>query len=157
MKFGPSYSPWSNGLNEWNHASADITIKKLMEEHKVALSDSLVKAAAWTHNTLVNKLGYSPLQLVTGQAVTIPGLTTKNLATDSMTDYEVVRRTMENLMRITSEFCESEMRRKLKDCQDIRVNEYQHRCNYVEGDKVWFQPLNGNAWLGQAVVLCQQG
>ena len=46
VKFGPSYSPWCNGLNEQNYASADITIKKLMEEHKVALSDSLVKAAA---------------------------------------------------------------------------------------------------------------
>ena len=26
VRFGPSYSPWSNGLNEHNHASADITI-----------------------------------------------------------------------------------------------------------------------------------
>ena len=27
VKFGPSYSLWSNHLNERNHASADITIK----------------------------------------------------------------------------------------------------------------------------------
>ena len=33
VKFGPSYSLWSNGINERNHASADITIKKLMEQH----------------------------------------------------------------------------------------------------------------------------
>ena len=46
VKFGPSYSPWNIGLNEHNHASADITIKKLMEENKVALSDSLIKATA---------------------------------------------------------------------------------------------------------------
>ena len=110
VKCGPSYSPWSNRLNERNHASVDIMIKKLMEEHKVALSDSLVKAAAWTHNTLVNRFGCSPLQLVTGQAVTIPSLTTGNMATDSMTDSKAVRRTMENLMRITSEFCESNTR-----------------------------------------------
>merc|ERR1712030_9929 len=55
VKFGPSYSPWSNGINERNHASADITIKKLMEEKKMPLTDALVKAAAWTHNTLVNR------------------------------------------------------------------------------------------------------
>ena len=60
VKFGPAYSPWSNGLNERNHASADLTIKKLLEEKKIALNDSLVKAAAWTHNTSVNKLGYTP-------------------------------------------------------------------------------------------------
>ena len=102
VKFEPSYSPWSNGLNERNHASAHITIKKLRHEYKTPLTGSLVKAAAWTHNTSVNKLGYSPLQLVTGQAVLIPGLTTGNEATESMTDSEAVRRTMENLMRITA-------------------------------------------------------
>ena len=104
VKFSPSYSPWSNGLKEHNHASADITIKKVMEENRVALSDSLIKAAAWTHNTSVNRLGYSPLQLVTGQAVMVPGLTTGNIATESMTDSEAVRRTIENLMKIMSEF-----------------------------------------------------
>ena len=46
IMFGPSYSPWSKGINEWNHTSVDITIKKLMEDEKVALSDSLIKAAA---------------------------------------------------------------------------------------------------------------
>ena len=30
VKFGPAFSPWSNGINERNHASADITIKKFM-------------------------------------------------------------------------------------------------------------------------------
>ena len=54
LKFGPAYSSWSNGLNECNHASTDITIKKLMEEKKMALTDSLVKAAAWTHNSSIN-------------------------------------------------------------------------------------------------------
>ena len=90
-----------------------------MEEHKVQLNDSLVKAAAWTQNTSVNKLGYSPLQLATGQAVTIPGLTTGNEARESMTYSEAVWRTIENLIRITSEFRESDMRKKLKDCQNI--------------------------------------
>ena len=98
VKFGPSSSSWSNSLNQRNHASADITIKTLMEEHKVSLSDSLMKAAAWTHNTLVNKLGYSPLQLVTRQAVTVPGLTTGNEGTDIIKDSEAVRRKMENFM-----------------------------------------------------------
>ena len=45
----------------------------------------------------------------------------------------------------------------MKECQDVHVSEYQHRGNYIEGDKVWFQPLNGNAWLRPAVVVCQQG
>ena len=66
LKFGPAYSPWSNGLNERNHASADIAIKKPIEEKKMALNNSLVKAAAWMHNTAINKQGNTPRQLVTG-------------------------------------------------------------------------------------------
>ena len=38
-------------------------VKKLMEDKRVALTDSLVKAAEWTHNMNVNKLGYTPMQL----------------------------------------------------------------------------------------------
>ena len=74
----------------------------------------------------INKLGYSPLQLVTGKAVMVPGLMTGNVATKSMLDSEAVRRIMENLMKITSEFWESDMTKKLKEYQDVRVYEYQH-------------------------------
>ena len=90
VSFGLSYSPWRNGINEQNHASANITIKKLMEEQKTPLTDSLVKAASWCYNTSINKLGFSPLQHVTGKAVTLPGLMTGIMATKSMTDAKAV-------------------------------------------------------------------
>ena len=45
-----------------------------MEKMNIPLTDSLVKAAAWTHNTSINKLSFSTLQLVTGKTETIPGL-----------------------------------------------------------------------------------
>ena len=128
-----------------------------MGEKKVSLSSSMVKAAAWTHNTSVNKLRYSPLQLVTGKAVTIPGLTTGNLTSESMSDSEAVQKTMENLTRIISEFREADMCQKLKDCQKLRTQAYQHLGRYMEGDLVWFQHLIGNAWLGPAAVLCHRG
>ena len=67
VKFGPAFSPWSNGINERNHASADITIRKLIDEKKVPLSHSLVKVAAWTHHTWMNKLGYCSLNLSQGK------------------------------------------------------------------------------------------
>ena len=156
-EFWPLNSPWSNGLNKQNHTSVDTTIKKLTEEEKVTLSDSLVKAAAWTHNTSINNLGYSPLLLGTGKAVTIPGLTMGNIATETMANTEAVSRIFENLMNITSEFRESDMRKKLNECQGVLLQAYQHRGNYIEGDKVWFQPLNGNTWLGPAVVVYQRG
>ena len=62
-----------------------------MEEKKTALTDSLVKAAAWTHNSSINKLGYTPLQLVTGKSVNLPGLVMRNQSTESLTDCEAVQ------------------------------------------------------------------
>ena len=49
ISFGPAYLPWSNGLNKRNHASGNVTIKKLIQDKKMPLTDSVVKAAAWTH------------------------------------------------------------------------------------------------------------
>ena len=34
IKFGPSYSPWSNGVNKHNHALADLIIKKQIEDRR---------------------------------------------------------------------------------------------------------------------------
>ena len=84
-----------------------------MDDKKVDLTDILVKTAAWTHNTNVNRAGYSPLSLVTGKAVTIPGLTMNTVASGSMTDAEAVRRIMAIIQKTTTEFRETEMKMKL--------------------------------------------
>ena len=47
------------------------------------------------------------------------------------------------------------MRKKLKECQGQRVISYQHLGEYLEGDKEWYQPKNGNIWFGPAAVLRQ--
>merc|ERR1712173_277817 len=52
---------------------------------------------------------------------------------------------------------EADIKCKLKVCQGIRVQAYQHLNEYIEGDLLWYQPLNGNSCLGPAVVLCQRG
>merc|ERR1712112_461937 len=157
INYGPAHSPWLNGINERNHASCDVTIKKLMEDKKIGLTDVLVKTAAWTHNTNVNRAGYSPLTLVTGKAVQIPGLTMKTVASESSTDGEAVRRIMETITKTTIEFREAEMKKKLGECQTIRTRRYQHQGNYIEGDKVWYQFKDTVAWHGPASVICQRG
>jgi len=81
-----------------------LTIKKLMEEKKIGLTDVLVKTAAWTHNTIINRAGYTPLTLATGKAVIIPGLTMGNEGSESLTDAEVVNRIMETIHKVTKEF-----------------------------------------------------
>ena len=73
-----------------------------------------MKTAAWIHNTNVDRAGYSPLTLVTGKAVSIPGLTMGNEGSESVTDAEVVRRIMETIHKVTREFREAETKVKLK-------------------------------------------
>ena len=54
------------------------------------LNDSLVKTASGTHNTNINKLGYTPLQLVTGKFWNLPGLTIGNIVSESISEKKVV-------------------------------------------------------------------
>ena len=42
IEFSPPYSPWSNGLNERNHYSANRIVKKLMDENKEILLEQAV-------------------------------------------------------------------------------------------------------------------
>ena len=80
---------------------------------------SLVKAASWAHNLSVNQIGYTPLHLVTRKAVTLPGLTTRNEGTESMTNCKAVQHWIERLNSTVSEFHEAEMKKKLKECQEL--------------------------------------
>ena len=75
MSFGAANSPWYNGINERNYASADITVRKCLGEGKTATNEGLeriVTTAAWTHSTIINMYDHSLLALITGSAVTLP-------------------------------------------------------------------------------------
>merc|ERR1712082_87010 len=119
--------------------------------------DVLVKTAAWTHNTNINRPGYSPLTLVTGKAVSIPELTMGSEGSESVTDAEAVRKIMETIHKVTKEFSIAETKVKLKECQGVRIRSYQHQDKYVQGDKVWFQYKDGLAWHGPGEVIYQKG
>merc|ERR1712240_202213 len=70
--------------------------------------------AAFTHNTSVNKAGFSQLQVVTGKAANIPGLTMGNEGSESLTDAEAVNKIIETRSKVTQEFREAETRKKIK-------------------------------------------
>merc|ERR1711989_300231 len=112
VEFSPSYSPWSNGLNERNHYSADRIVRKLLDEG--ASLEMAVSRACWTHNTNVMVSGYNHLTLMTGKSVVIPGISTGNMATESKFEDEAVRDAMENRFEITKKFREEEKRRTKK-------------------------------------------
>ena len=61
----------------------------------------------------------------------------RNEGSESATDAESVSRIIETIQKVTTEFREAEMKTKLKECEGIRTRSYQHKENYIEGDKVW--------------------
>ena len=102
----------------------------------------VIKEASYTLNSSINNQKYFPLQLATGRAVMIHGLTMGNVATESMTEAEAVKKIKENLTWTIVEFRELDMK-KLKECQRLKVMSCQHREPYKEGDKVWYQNKDG--------------
>ena len=58
-----------------------------------------MKFAAYTPHTSMKKLGYSPLKLVTRKAAFIPSFTMVKVATESMSDSEAIKRTIEMLQK----------------------------------------------------------
>ena len=60
-------SPWSNGKNERNHYSVDITIDKLLEENKKMSLEDALSHAVYAHNMQINRKGFSPIQMTFGR------------------------------------------------------------------------------------------
>merc|ERR1712126_163540 len=80
-----------------------------------------------------------------------------NEGSESVMDSEAVRRIMETIHKETKVFREAETKVKLKECQGVRIRSYQHKDNYIQGDKVWFQYKDGLAWHGPGEVIYQKG
>merc|ERR1711905_8676 len=151
IKFTPSYSPWSNGINERNHYSCDVIVKKIQEENSKVTLQEAVSMASWTHNTNVNTHGYSPLQLVTGKSIVLPGLSNGNTTTESLYDDEAVRTIMENHHEILKEYRQVEFTKKLEKAKDTRSKGYEDII-LKAGDTVLYQNNNKRAWLGPEKV-----
>ncbi|XP_068232178.1 titin-like [Palaemon carinicauda] len=80
-----------------------------MEENDRITLDEAVSKAAWCHNTNITVKGYAPLQLLTGRAVVVPGITSGNVATESLiSESEAIRRHIENQKEVNKKYREIE-------------------------------------------------
>ena len=92
-------------------------------------------------------LGFTPLQLVTGKSVVMPGLVNGDVAADSLYDDEQVRKIMERHYEMMKEFREQEFTRKLKRAKNTRSKGYEDIL-IKEGDLVYYQHQDRKAWMG---------
>ena len=112
--------------------------------------------AEWIYNTIVNVLGFTPLQLVTGRSVGRLGLVNGDVATDSLYDDEQVRKIMERHYEMMKEFREQEFTRKLKRAKNTRSKGYEDIL-IKEGDLVYYQHQDRKAWMGLVKVFAVKG
>jgi len=85
-----------NGVNERNHATADITVRKILDDEQEKTLQKAVNEASFTKNSQITAKGFSPFQLEWGQNPTIPGLsegTTGSL--ENVTESEVSRKILQ--------------------------------------------------------------
>ena len=142
---GPPYSPWSNGLNERNHHSCDIVVKKLLMEEPGMKLQSAINKAAWVHNTNLTKNGYAPLTTMSGQPIKLPtgGLQRLKDEEETMTAADQVER----VLRIQRMFMEAEADRMVMECIKRRVPGFKHE-QLEKGDKVLVRLENKKIWEG---------
>ena len=152
LRFGPSNSPWSNGLNERNHGVCDVIIKKAMQTDKTLTLQEAVNIAAWSHNTNVNKLGYSPMQLQLGKAVTLPGFTEGSIVTDSKFENELVEKLILNAKNAIKNFNIENFKQKITEAAATRVPRYRGR-KYQNGEEVYIQREDLKRWSGPVRVV----
>ena len=155
VQYGPAYSPWSNGTNERNHASADIIVKKVMEQDKKIDLPKAVAMAGWTHNSNINVTGYSPLQLVTGKSVTLPGLTFSTPTTASNFDAENIKSIIMGHHNMMKEYVTAEFTNKLLQISDQR-RAFYNSLKYAPGDKIYYQNKDDKAWYGPVKVISHE-
>ena len=151
QRFGPTYSPQSNGSNKRNHHSVDQVIKKIIEEEEKLDLQTARVMSIWIHNTNMTIKGYSPLQFVTGKAVNIQGVINGNMA-DSMYDSENMKKIMTRHYEIEKKFNEIEYSTKLERAIKLNVGKINNK-KYLENQKVFYQSKNEKAWKGPATVM----
>ena len=152
IQYGPAYSPWCNGTNERNHASADVIVDKIREEDRKISLPKAVAMAAWTHNSNINYSGYSPLQLVTGKSVILPGITYDTPTTNSGFDADNIRQIIQGHHQMMKDYITAEFTKKLVDVSGLRREKYT-AIKYKPGDKVYFQRKDDKAWYGPVKVV----
>ena len=97
-----------------------------MDENQGMSLEQVVSRASWMHNTNIMVSGYNPLSLMMGKSVIHLGISTGNVATESMYEDEAVRKTMEKHFEIANEFREIEFGSKIDKAINARMKGFEN-------------------------------
>jgi len=112
-----TFSSQQNGVNERNHGTADILVKRIMMSDPTLTLQQAVNKAAWAKNTVITSpQGFSPFQLVYSRNPTIPGWSHCPAGVfENLTDNEVALKILEHAInnRIIAQQIDADNRIKI--------------------------------------------
>lgn len=152
----PAESPFSNGVVERHNAVLYETMMKTMQDVGCEVEIALAWALS-SKNTLTNKGGFSPNQLVFGFNTNLPTLLTDlPPALETTTSSDIVRKNLEAIHSARANVVKAQnsdvIRRALK--HKLRTSS---ETNYVNGDKVFYKRKDTKGWKGPGKVLGSEG
>ena len=145
-------SPWSNGKNERNHYSCDMTIQKLLAENpRMKLSEAL-SHATFAHNVQINKKGFSPMQLTFGRQGIVPGITDGNPASmEPIVESDWFRTELTSRQRAEELYRQIDSNERLQKLMSQRTSGSVNTI-YNHADEVLFKEKDKSKWSGPAIV-----
>ena len=151
-----AYSPHQNGVNERNHATVDIMIKKMMESDSSLTPEIALYWALNAKNSLENVYGYSPYQLVFATNPRLPTITNCGPpGLEGITNSEIFSRNMNALMSAREEYIKAESSATLKKALKSRV--YARGEDIVVGDNIYYKKGKDKVWRGPSKVFSVNG
>ena len=152
----PAESPFSNGVVERHNAVLYETMMKTLEDVQCEPEIALAWALS-SKNTLTNKGGYSPNQLVFGFNTNLPTLLTDlPPAMETTTSSDIVRRNLEAIHSARANVMHAQNSDVIRRALTHKVRTASET-SYEKGDKVFYKRKDSKGWKGPGKVLGSEG
>ena len=150
-------SPWSNGKNEREHYTCDLTVEKMMEDDSTLKLEEAVRLAVYAKNLQVNRTGFSPRQLMFGHQGVVPGIIDGNPASmEPIIESDTFRKEFINRQKAEETFRQYDANERIQKVLAQRAYGYDD-IKYSEGEKVLFKEEGKNRWTGPGKVTGMEG
>lgn len=157
IKHTPAYSPWSNGLNERNHATIDLMMSKILEDMPDVPEEVALQYAVAIRNCCMYVHGFTPAQLAIGQNPKLPSSINDHLpAREDTTTSSLIAQHLNTIALARKAFTKAETSAKLRKALKHPVRQYADVV-YQPGDRVYYKLSDDRRWQGEATVIGVDG
>ena len=147
-----AYSPHQNGVNEHNHYTVDVMMKKMIESDSTLTPEHALFWAINAKNSLENHLGFSPYQLVFTTNPKFPSVTQCGPpGYENKTVSEIFAKDINTLHKAREEYIKRESCDILKKALKGRL--YKRGDTIQTGDLIYYQRGAKKIWSGPNKVI----